>query len=106
MNGQMTFCDVRVFNPLARCHLHHSLPAVHKKNESEKKREYNQLRLHVLKERAGNAAVSFPHTAERLANRRKEPKSKSSACIKARLNFALIRSHAAVFVWNKNTLNR
>ena len=32
INRQMAFCDVRVFNTLARCHLHHSLPAVHKKN--------------------------------------------------------------------------
>ena len=31
------------------------------------------------------------HTAERLANRRKEPKSKISVWIKARLNFALIQ---------------
>ena len=28
INGQTTFCNVRVFNPLARCHLHHRLPAV------------------------------------------------------------------------------
>ena len=34
----------------------------------------------------------FSHTAERFANRRKEPESKISAWIKARLNFALIRS--------------
>ena len=34
----------------------------------------------------------FSHTAEPLANRRKETKSKISAWIKARLNFALIRS--------------
>ena len=47
INGQTAFCDVRVFNPLARCHLHHSLPAVHKKNENEKKREYNQRILQV-----------------------------------------------------------
>ena len=40
INRQTAFREVRVFNPLARCHLHHSLPAVHKKNESEKKREY------------------------------------------------------------------
>ena len=32
INRQMAFYDVRVFNTLARCHLHHSLPAVHKKN--------------------------------------------------------------------------
>ena len=34
----------------------------------------------------------FSHTAERFANRRKEPKNKISAWIKARLNVALIRS--------------
>ena len=34
----------------------------------------------------------FLHTAERLANRRKEPKSNISAWIKARMSFALIRS--------------
>ena len=34
----------------------------------------------------------FSHTAEHLADRRKEPKSKISAWTKARLNFALIRS--------------
>ena len=50
INGQTAFCDVRVFNPLARCHLHHSLPAL------------------------------------------QEPKSKISAWIKTRLNFALIGS--------------
>ena len=35
INGQTAFCDVRVFNPLARCHLHHSLPAVENENEKE-----------------------------------------------------------------------
>ena len=34
----------------------------------------------------------FSHIAEHLPNRRKEPKSKISAWIKARLNFSLIRS--------------
>ena len=42
INGQRAFCDIRVFNPLARCHLHHSVPAVHKNHENKKKREYNQ----------------------------------------------------------------
>ena len=47
INGQTVFFDVRVFNPLARWHLHHSFPAVQKKNESEKKREYDQRILQV-----------------------------------------------------------
>ena len=104
INGQTAFCDVRVFNPLARCHLHHSLPAVHKKNENEKKREHNQRILQVehgsftpfvflcFGGMSREYSRFFSHTAERLANRRKEPKSKISLWIKARLNFALIRS--------------
>ena len=44
------------------------------------------------------------YTAERLGNRRKEPKSKISGWIKARLNFALIRIMLLVFARNKNTL--
>ena len=91
INGQMAFCDVRVFNPLARCHLHHSIPAVHKKNENEKKWEYNQQILQVehrlftplvfscFGELSRECSCFFSHTAERLANRRKEPKSKISA---------------------------
>ena len=41
INGQATFCNIRVFSPLVRCHLHHSLRAVHNKNENKKKWEYN-----------------------------------------------------------------
>ena len=101
INRQTVFCDVRVFNPLVRCHLHHSLPAVHKKNENERKWEYNQWILQVEHGWLIPLAFScfgwmsrgcsrfFSHTTKRLANRRKEPKSKISAWIKARPNFAL-----------------
>ena len=34
--GKAAFCDVRVFNPLAKCNLHHSLPAVYKNNETKR----------------------------------------------------------------------
>ena len=47
INGQTVFFDEKVFNPLARCYLHHSFPAVQKKNENEKKREYDQRILQV-----------------------------------------------------------
>ena len=104
IDRQTTFSDVRVFDPLARCHLHHSLPAVHKKNENEKEQEYNQRILQVKHGSFTPLVFScfggmsrecsrfFLHTAERLANRRKERKIMISAWIKARLNFALIRS--------------
>ena len=102
INGQTAFCDVRVFNPLAICHIHHSLPAIHKKNENEKKREYNQRMLQVehgsftplmfssFGGMSRGCSCFFSHTAESLTNRRKEPKSKITAWIKARLNFSLI----------------
>ena len=95
INRQTTFCDVRVFDPLARCHLHHSLPTVHEKNENEKKREYNHRILQL--EHGSFTPLVFSCFGGmsrecRLANRRKEPKSKISAWIKARLSFALIRS--------------
>ena len=104
INRQTAFCDGSVFNPLFRCHLYHSLPAVHKKIENEKKREHNQRILQVEHGLftplvflcfggMSRECSRFPlHTAERLANRRKESKSKISAWIKARLNFALIRT--------------
>ena len=94
IDGKTAFCDVRVFNPLARCHLHHSLPAVHKKNENKKKWEYNQrigsftpLVFSCFGGMSRECSCFFSHTAECLANRRKEPKSKISAWIKARLKF-------------------
>ena len=101
IDGLTAFCDVRVFNPLARCHLHHSLPAGHKSNENEKKRDYYQQIIRVEHEsfialvfmfwRNEQGMLSFLFAEERK-NRRKEPKSKISAWIKARLIFALIRS--------------
>ena len=104
INRQTAFCDVRVFNPLAICHLHHSPPAVHKKNENENKQEYNQWILQVehgwftplmfsyFGGMSRGCSCFFSHTAECLTNWRKEPKSKIRTWIKARLSFTLIWS--------------
>ena len=40
MRGQKVFCDVRVFNPLTKCHRSKSLSKVHEINEKEKKVKY------------------------------------------------------------------
>ena len=104
INEQTAFCDVKVFNPVARCHLHHRLLAVHKKDENEKKREHNQRILQMEHGSFTSLVFScfggigrecsrfFSHTAERLVNTGKEPKSKISAWLKARLNITLIWS--------------
>ena len=104
MNGHTAFCDVRVSNPLARCHLHHSVSAIDKNNKSKKKQVHNQRILQVKRGSFTPLVFScfgrmirkcshlFSHTAERLVNRRTETKSNISAWIKGRLDFALIES--------------
>ena len=91
INGQPTFCDVRVSKPLVLCHLRLSYPAIHKKNENEKKQEYNLWIFQVehgsttslvflcWNEMNRECRRFFSHTAERLVNRRKRLKSKISA---------------------------
>ena len=37
MRGQKLFCDIRVFNPLAKCYCKKSLEKMHETNEKEKK---------------------------------------------------------------------
>ena len=38
IKGQVAYCDVRICNPIAKCHLNQKLSAVHK-NKKEKKRQ-------------------------------------------------------------------
>ena len=40
MRGQRAFCDVRVFNPLAKCHRSKPLAKIHESHEKEKKVKY------------------------------------------------------------------
>ena len=47
IKGQMAYSDVRIFNPLAKCHRNLSLQAAHKNNENEKKRKYNDRIIEV-----------------------------------------------------------
>ena len=112
INRQTVFCDIRVFNPLARC----------EKNEGEKKWEYIILsiieQLLPVEHRSFTplpfscfGGVSrecsrfFSHTAERFPNRRKEPKNKIRTWKKARLNFALTRSMLLCLRGTRTSLN-
>ena len=40
LRGQKVFCDVRVFNPLTKCHRTKPITKVHELNEKEKKVKY------------------------------------------------------------------
>ena len=104
IKGQIVYCDILIFNPITKCHLNQSLSAVHKKNECEKKRQYNQRILQVehgsfsplvfscFSGMSRECSRFFSHAAEHLAEKSKMNKSSVSALIKARLNFALLRS--------------
>ena len=104
IKGQMAYSDVRIFNPLAKCHRNLSLQAAHKNNENEKKRKYNDRIIEV--EHGSFTPLVFTcfggmsreysrfyaHAAEKIADKRKLNKSIVSAWLKTRLNFSLIRS--------------
>ena len=104
IKGQTAYCDVRVFNPLANCYMNQSLSAAHKKNEAEKKRQYNQRILQVEQGSFTPLVFScfggfsrecnrfFSHAAEQIATKRKISKSLVVSWMKSRLNFALLRS--------------
>ena len=104
IKGQVAYCDVRVFNPIAKCHLNQSLSSVHRRNEAEKKRQYNQPILQVehgsftplvfscFGGMSRECSRFFSQAADHLASKRNLSKSSTSSWIKARLNFALLRS--------------
>ena len=102
--GQMAYADVRVFNPLAKCHRNQTLQAVHRKNENEKKRTYNDRIINVdhgsfkplvfscYGGMSRECSSFYSHAAELISEKRKLPKSIVSCWLKTRLNFSLIRS--------------
>ena len=47
VRGQKVFCDIRVFNPLAKSNRVKSLVKIHQSHENEKKRKYAQRVLEV-----------------------------------------------------------
>lgn len=104
VKGQMAYADVRVFNPLAKCHKNLTLQVAHKKNENEKKRSYNERIIHVdhgsftplvfscFGGMSRECSRFYSHATDLIAEKRKLSKSIVSAWIKTRLNFSLIRS--------------
>jgi len=80
--GQLAFCDVRVFNPLAKRYLNQSLTSAYKTNESEKKRNYNERIIHVdrgsftplvfsaLGGMSRECSTFFSHAAELMVKKR------------------------------------
>ena len=104
VKGQVAYADVRVFNPLAKSLRHLTLQAAYRRNENEKKRNYNERIINVDHGSFNPLVFScyggmsrecsrfYSHAADLIAEKRKINKSVVSGWIKTRLNFSLILS--------------
>ena len=100
----MAFCDVRIFNPIAKSYLNQSLSAAHRRNENEKKRLYNERIINVdhgsfsplvftaMGGMSRECSRFYSQAAERLSEKRNVSKSIISCWLKTKLNFCLLRS--------------
>jgi hypothetical protein len=104
IKGQTAYIDVRVFNPLAKCYLNQTLLSAHKRNENEKKRQYNErinnidhgsftpMVFSCFGGMSRECGTFVSQLAELIAEKRNTPKSMISGWLKTRLNFAMLRS--------------
>ena len=102
VKGQMAFFDITVFNPTAKTYLVQNLNNAHKRNEQEKKRNYNQRILTVDQGSftplvfsclgGMGREVFYKRLAENIAVKRNIPTSRMINWIRTRVNYHLIRS--------------
>ena len=102
--GQVTFLDIRVFNPNANRYANQNLSKAYESNEKEKKRhitkEYwksNTEVLHqlVMSATGGMARESknfYARLSEMVSEKRNQPYPIAAAWIKRKISFSLIRS--------------
>lgn len=102
--GQKAFMDVRIFDPMAACHRQLSLEAAHQRNEQEKIRAYGERIQHVdqgsftplVFTTSGGmgpkARCFYSRLADRMAEKKQQPRSHIVAWMRCRLSFSLLRS--------------
>ena len=104
MRGQKVFCDVRVFNPLTKCHRSKPLAKIHEINENEKKVKYG-ARVLEMEHRTFTPLVFscfggmsrecsyfYKRLSEKLAEKRNITISEATCFIRTKINFSLIKS--------------
>ena len=104
LNGQRAFMDVRIFDPMAACYRNNSLEAAHKRNEHDKTRKYEERVQNVDQGSftplvfttfggMGPMAKCFYSTlAEKIAEKKHQPRNKIITWMRCRLSFSLLRS--------------
>ena len=103
-NGQKAFFDIRIFDPMAACHRGITLDAAHKRNEQEKKRAYEDRVQHVdqgsftplVFTTSGGmgpmAKCFYSALADKLSDKKNQPRNHIIAWMRCRLSFSLLRS--------------
>ena len=105
IRGQMSYFDVKVFNPTAKSYLNQTLKTAHRAiNEQMKKRSYNK-RINLIDQGTftplvftcfsgmwRECGVFYNRLAEMIAEKRNASESNTKNWIRTRLNFCLLRS--------------
>ena len=117
MRGQRAFCDIRVFNPLAKCHRSKPLTKVHEMHEKEKKVKYATRVLEVEQGSftplvfscfggmSRECSYFFKRLAEKLAEKRNVPVSEATYFVRVKINLSLIRSLVLCLRGSRSTRN-
>ena len=104
MRGQKVFCDVRVFNPLTKCHRTKPVAKVHELNEKEKKVKYaaritqvehgsfTPLVFSCFGGMSRECSFFYKKLAEKLAEKRNLSSSETMCFVRTKINFSLIKS--------------
>ena len=104
MRGQKLFCDIRVFNPLAKCYRNKSLAKMHETNEKEKKIKYAARVIEVehgsftplvfscFGGMSRECAAFYKRLAEKIGEKRNISTSEATCYLRTKLSFSLVRS--------------
>ncbi len=104
MRGQKVFCDVRVFNPLAKCHRNKTLTKCHEMHEKEKKVKYaarvvevehgtfTPLVFSCFGGMSRECGAFYKKLAEKLAEKRNLTISEATCFVRTKINYSLIKS--------------
>ena len=104
MRGQKVFCDVRVFNPLAKCHRNKTLAKCHETHEKEKKVKYagrvvqvehgtfTPLVFSCFGGMSRECSAFYKNLAEKLAQKRNLTVSEATCFVRTKINYSLIKS--------------
>ena len=102
--GQKAFCDVRVFNPIAKCHRSKPLAKVHENHEKEKKVKYANRVLEVehgtftplvfscFGGMSRECSFFYKKLAEKLAEKRNLNFGEVMCFVRTKINVSLIKS--------------